>query len=82
MSLKKGEMSKSEVSDDMILKERDRVQIRMGNRNNLGIPYLFSYKTGFSFSRMTTNNKITRKKFCYDTSFTLPKQSQRSRFVL
>ena len=39
-------------------------------------------RRGFPFSRMTTNNKISPKKFCYNTSFTLPKQSKRSRSVL
>ena len=41
----------------------------------LQIPYLFGYKTGVSFSRMTINNKISQKKFCYKTSFTLPKKN-------
>ena len=31
---------------------------------------------------MTTNNYISPTKFCYNTSFTLPKQSPRSRSVL
>ena len=35
------------------------------------VPYLLSYKTGFSLSRMTTNIPI---KFCSSTCFTLPKQ--------
>ena len=45
--------------------------------NYLAIPYLFSYKTGFPLSRMTTNNYICPMKFCYNIQFTLPKQSQR-----
>ena len=39
-------------------------------------------RRGFHLSRMTTNNLISSMKFCYNTSFTLPKQSQRSRSVL
>ena len=48
--------------------------------HKMEVPYLFGYK--FLFSRMTTNNLISPMKFCYNTSFTLPKQSQRSRSVL
>ena len=33
-------------------------------------------KRGFGLSRISTNNKISPMKFCYDTSFILPKQSQ------
>ena len=36
-------------------------------------------RRGFSLSRMTTNNEISPMKFCYDTSFTLLKQSKISR---
>ena len=36
----------------------------------------------FPLSKLTTNNIISPLKFCYSTSFTLPKQSQRSRSVL
>ena len=46
------------------------------------IPLLFSYKMGISPSRMTTNNNMSPMKFCYNTSFTLPKQSQRSKSIL
>ena len=45
----------------------------------IDIPYLFSYKTGLSLSRMSTNNQISPMQFCCNTGFTLPKQSQRSR---
>ena len=38
------------------------------------LPYLSGYKTGFFPSRIPV-------KFCYNTNFTLPKQSQRSRSV-
>ena len=51
--------------------------------NKVTLPYLSGYKTGFLCpSRMTSNNKISPMKFCYNTSFTLPKQSQRSRSIL
>ena len=43
-----------------------------------GLPYLFGYKTGFSLSRMSTNNQISPMQFCCNTSFTLSKQSQLS----
>ena len=47
------------------------------------LPYLFSYKTGFFFlSRKTANNLTSPMKFCYNTSLTPPKQSQRSRSIL
>ena len=46
------------------------------------IPYLSAYKTGFSLSRMTSNNKISPMKIYYNTSFTIPKKSQSSRSVL
>ena len=36
----------------------------------------------FCVSRMTTNNLISPMKFCCYTSFTLPKQFQRSRSIL
>ena len=32
------------------------------------LPYLFSYKTAFPLSRMTTNNYISPIKFCSNTS--------------
>ena len=38
--------------------------------------YIFGYKMGFPFPRMTTNNKISPMKFSYYTSFALSKQSQ------
>ena len=38
-------------------------------------------RQGFPFSRMTTNNKISSMKVCYITSFTLPKQSKRTRSI-
>ena len=37
---------------------------------------------GFCHSRMTSNNLMSPIKFCYNTNFTLPKQSQRSRSIL
>ena len=46
------------------------------------LPYLSGYKTGLCPSRMTSNNQISPMKFWYDTNFTLPKQSQRSRSIL
>ena len=33
-------------------------------------------RQGFLLSRMTANNLISPMKFCYNMSFTLPKQSQ------
>ena len=39
-------------------------------------------RQGFCRSRMTSNYKTSPMKFCYNTNFTLPKQSQRSRSVL
>ena len=39
-------------------------------------------RRGFCPSRMTSNNEISPMKFCYNTNFTLPKQSQRSRSIL
>ena len=39
-------------------------------------------RQGFCPSRMTSNNEISLNKFCYNTNFTLPKQSQRSRSIL
>ena len=39
-------------------------------------------RRGFSPSRMTSNNLINQRKVCYNSSFALPKQPQRSRFVL
>ena len=39
-------------------------------------------RRGFCSSRMTSNNYISPMKFCNNTNFTLPKQSQRSRSVL
>ena len=36
----------------------------------------------FPLSRMTTNNKSSPMEFCYNTIFTLPKRSQRSRSIL
>ena len=36
----------------------------------------------FSLIRMTAHNRISPMKFCYNTSFTLPKKSQISRSVL
>ena len=44
-------------------------------------PYLFRYRLGFPLSTMTTHYLISPMKFCYNASFTLPKQSQRSRSV-
>ena len=46
------------------------------------LPYLFSYKTGFCPSRMTSNYLISPVKFCNNTNFALPKHSQRSRSIL
>ena len=46
------------------------------------LPYLSGYKTFFCISRMTSNIKFSRMKFCYNTSFALPKQPQRSRSIL
>ena len=37
---------------------------------------------GFPLSRMSINNQISPMQFCCNTSFTLPKQSQRSSSVL
>ena len=39
-------------------------------------------RRGFCPSRMTSNNKISPMKFCYNTNFNLPKQSQRARSIL
>ena len=39
-------------------------------------------RQGFCPSRMTSNNYISPMKFCNNTNFTLPKQSQRSRSIL
>ena len=39
-------------------------------------------RLGFSLSRRTKNNYISPLKFCYTTSFSLPKQPQRSRSIL
>ena len=33
-------------------------------RNQIMLCYLFGYKTGFSLSRMTTNNRISPMEFC------------------
>ena len=38
-------------------------------------------RQNFPLSRMTTNNRISLMKFCYNTNFTLPKLSQRSRTI-
>ena len=38
-------------------------------------------RRGFCPSRMTSNNLISLMKFCYNTNFTLPKQSKRSRSI-
>ena len=50
------------------------------------LPYLSGYKTGlflvFVDCIMTSNIYFSRMKFCYNTSFALPKQSQSSRSVL
>ena len=46
------------------------------------LPYLSSYKTGFCPSRMTSNTLISPMKFYYNTHFSLPRQSQRSRSIL
>ena len=46
------------------------------------IPYLPGYKTGVCPSRMSSNDLISPMKFCNNTNFTIPKQSQRSRSVL
>ena len=35
---------------------------------NFHVPYLFGNKKGFLFSRMTTNNKFSPMKLCYDMS--------------
>ena len=40
------------------------------------------FKIGFSLSRMTINSLTSPMKFCFNMSFTLPEQSQRSRFIL
>ena len=39
-------------------------------------------RRGVYSSRMTSNNKISPMEFCYNTNFTLPKQSQGSRSIL
>ena len=39
-------------------------------------------RRGFPLSRMSTNHQLSRMQFCCNTSFTLPKQSQRSRSIL
>ena len=39
-------------------------------------------RRGFPLSRMTTSNQISPMKFSYNMNFALPKQSQRSRYVL
>ena len=54
---------------------------------NLGSQYMYCISLAirqgyFSLPTMTTNNYISPMKFCYDTSFNLPKQSQRSRSIL
>ena len=46
------------------------------------LPYLFGYKKAFSLSRMTTTKYFSPMKFCYNTSFILPKQSQRAKSFL
>ena len=54
-----------------ILKQKEQ---RNGRTNDLQL-YLFGYKTGFSPLGMITNNSISPMKFYYNSSFTLPKQS-------
>ena len=60
-----------------------RVDCTLGYKEN---EYLYrtylAIRQGFPLSRMSTNNQISLMQFCCNTSFTLPKQSQRSRSVL
>ena len=46
------------------------------------LPIYSTIRWGFPLSRMSTNNEISPMKFCYNTSFSLPKQSQSSISVL
>ena len=45
-------------------------------------PYLLGYKTETLLSKMSKINLTSPVTFCYNLSFTLPKQSQRSRSIL
>ena len=65
----------------MMLKfcQLDKISKDTANRCNY-CTYL-AIRRGFCPSRMTSNNEISPMKFWYNTNFTLPKQSQRSRSV-
>ena len=61
---------KASIPGNLIIKQGGILEI--SEKGNKTVPYLFGYKAGFPLSRISPMN------FCYNMSFTLPKQFQRS----
>ena len=72
------------TSSDFTCFDRGKVYVLSASSRSQTGTKLFGFKWGFPLSRMTANNYTSPMKFCCtcNMSFTLPKQSQRSRSIL